>query len=247
MPESLGGAAIPLPFDAVLFDAGGVLVVPDPVATGAALAPHGAAGDVPTLVRAHYAGMRALDVAAAAHHGAPLEAHDWTVYRRAYATAAGVLHDRLDHAVGALNLVWSPLLWRFPLMASVAALWRLHRLGVPLGVVSTASGQIEGTLAAQGVCQVGRGAGVPVACVVDSHVVGVAKPDPAIFAPALVALGGPDPSRVAYVGDSVVNDVRSAEAGGLVALHLDPHDDHPEAPHRRIGSLHDLVGLLSPS
>jgi putative hydrolase of the HAD superfamily len=129
-------------------------------------------------------------------------------------------------------------------MASVAALWRLHRLGVPIGVVSNASGQIEGTLASQGVCQVGKGAGVPVACVVDSHEVGVAKPDPAIFAPALLALGSPDPARVAYVGDSVVNDVGAATAGGLVPLHLDPYDDHPDAAHPRIRSLHELPALL---
>jgi putative hydrolase of the HAD superfamily len=230
--------------EAVLFDAGGVLVVPDPIATGPVLSRFGGATAVAPLVRAHYAGMRALDLVAEAHGGSPLETHDWDVYRHAYATSAGVPAEHLEEAVAALLTVWSPLLWRFPLAEAVAALWRLHRLGVPVGVVSNASGQIEGTLAVQGVCQVGRGAGVPVACVVDSHVVGVAKPDPRIFAPALLALGSPEPGRVAYVGDSVANDVGAAAAGGLVPVHLDPFDDHPEAGHLRTRSLHDLPGLL---
>ena len=39
-----------------------------------------------------------------------------------------------------------------------------------------ASGQIEGVLRRMAVCQVGDGAGAPVRCVVDSHVVGVSKP-----------------------------------------------------------------------
>jgi len=235
------------PLGAVLFDAGGVLVVPDPVAIGPVLAPFGGAADVASITRAHYAGMRALDVAATQHEGGPLESHDWSVYRRTLAATTGVPDDRLDDAVTALDQIWSPLLWRFPLMSSVAALWRLHRLGVPIGVVSNASGQIEGILASLGVCQVGRGAGVPVSCVVDSHVVGVAKPDPGIFAAALVALGNPDPATVGYVGDSVVNDVGAAVAGGLVPLHLDPYDDHPDAPHPRLRSLHELPALLGRS
>ena len=43
-----------------------------------------------------------------------------------------------------------------------------------------------------GVCQVGPGAGVAVRCVVDSHVVGVAKPDPAIFDHAVAHFAGVD-------------------------------------------------------
>ena len=47
-----------------------------------------------------------------------------------------------------------------------------------------------------------------------------------------------------HVGDSVRNDVRGAEAAGLVPLHLDPYDDHPDARHRRIRRLHDLLDLI---
>lgn len=223
--------------DAVLFDAGGVLVVPDPAAIAPVLRRFGADPRPEDVVRAHYAGMRAQDADATEHD-------DWDLYKVRLALAAGVPADRADEAAAALLDVWSPYVWRYPLHESVAALHHLHSLGVPLGVVSNAAGQIEGTLAAQGVCQVGPGAGVPVRIVIDSLVVGVMKPDPAIFGSALDALDLP-PERVGYVGDSVRNDVRGAEAAGLVPLHLDPYDDHPDATHRRLRSLHDLLALVS--
>jgi putative hydrolase of the HAD superfamily len=72
-------------------------------------------------------------------------------------------------------------------------------------------------------------------------VVGVAKPDPAIFAHGLQALGNPDPSRVAYVGDSVTMDVEASAAAGLHPIHLDPYDDWPDATWERITALADLL------
>lgn len=55
--------------------------------------------------------------------------------------------------------------------------------------MSNASGQIEKTLAYEGVAQVGNSSGVPVIIVTDSHVVGVAKPDARVFADAIRAMG----------------------------------------------------------
>lgn len=222
--------------DGVLFDAGGVLVVPDPVAIVPVLRRFDADPRPEDIVRAHYAGMRAQDAEAD-------ERDDWDLYKVRLAAAAGVPADRAVEAGAALLDVWSPYIWRHPLPQSIAALHALHRRGVPIGVVSNASGQIAGTLAVQGVCQVGLGAGVPVSVVVDSEVVGVMKPDPAIFTFALDVLGLA-PERVGYVGDSVRNDVRGAEAAGLVPFHLDPYDDHPDATHRRLRSLHELLALV---
>ena len=112
---------------------------------------------------------------------------------------------------------------------------------MPLGVVSNASGQIEAVLRRSAVCQVGPGAGVAVRCVIDSHVVGVSKPDPGIFDHALVHFDGVDRARVAYVGDSVTMDVAGATAAGLHPLLLDPYDDHAGADFDRITSLADLL------
>ena len=85
----------------------------------------------------------------------------------------------------------------------------------------------------------GRRGGVR--CVVDSHVVGVAKPDPAIFDHALVHFAGFDRGRIAYVGDSVTMDIGGATAAGLHPILLDPFDDHPDADFERIRSLAELV------
>lgn len=233
------------PYDAVLFDAGGIFVVPDPRATGAVMEAHDGRASIAVLVRAHYAGMAAQDAHAAGKGSGTLEKGDWTPYREAYALAAGVPGDQVASAVRGLARIFSPYLWCHPLHESIAALARLHRAGVPIGIVSNASGQIEATLANVGACQVGTaGAGVPVTCVIDSHVVGVAKPDPAIFAPALAALGLAA-DRVAYVGDSVVNDVGGARAAGLHAIQLDPYDDQAGADHERVASLHELLAHFS--
>ncbi len=233
--DALPDDAVPT-IDAVLFDAGGVLIVPDPLAVRQHLEPFGASPGDARCIRAHYAGMAAQAAASADHD-------DWPAYRRAVARTCGVDDTAVDEAADALGRLFSPFLWRRPLLESVAALWRLHRAGVPIGVVSNASGQVEATLAHQGVCQVGTGGGVPVVCVVDSEVVGVSKPDPAIFTPALAALGLPA-HRVGYVGDSVRNDVGGARAAGLVPFLLDPYDDHPGLDCVRLRSLHDLAGHL---
>ncbi|MEZ5219050.1 MAG: HAD family hydrolase [Ilumatobacteraceae bacterium] len=234
-------------FDAVLFDAGGVLVMPDPGAMGGAiehLVGHHAVSD---YRRAHHAGLRALERhlfslgPGAVGGSVSLERENWNDYLAGYAISLGLAPDRRDDAVSALRRVFSSFVWRARIEDSIGALGALHGRGVPMGVVSNASGQIESTLRYQGVCQVGVGAGVPVRCVVDSHVVGVAKPDPGIFAPALEALDLPDPSRVAYVGDSSINDVIGAAAAGLTPLQLDPFDHYPDADHERIRSVWELL------
>jgi putative hydrolase of the HAD superfamily len=134
-------------------------------------------------------------------------------------------------------------LWRYPNEGSAAVLHTLVERRVPIGVVSNASGQIEGVLARAGVCQVGEGTGAGVLCVVDSHVVGVAKPDPGIFVSAVEAIGI-HPERIAYVGDSIRYDVGGATAAGLTPLLLDPYGDAGADPHERIESLTELLDLV---
>jgi FMN phosphatase YigB (HAD superfamily) len=85
---------------------------------------------------------------------------------------------------------------------------------------------------------------VPVRCVVDSQVVGIAKPDPGIFGHALVHFGGIERERIAYVGDSVVMDVGGATAAGLTPVLVDPYDDHAGLEVLRIAALDELVDLL---
>lgn len=220
--------------DAVLFDAGGIFVIPDPLVLAPLLQYYGGSDDTDRYHRAHYAGMAAKSAA-----GAP--EHDWSHYNRAYVRSVGVSAEDEHEAADVLGRTRNAYVWRHPLADSVEALWALHHRDVPIGVVSNATGQIESVLARSGVCQVGEGKGVPVRIVVDSHVVGVAKPDPRIFDFGLAVLDGLERSRVAYVGDSVTMDVGGARAAGLVPILLDPYNDHDGADFLRVRSLLDLL------
>jgi putative hydrolase of the HAD superfamily len=77
--------------------------------------------------------------------------------------------------------------------------------------------------------------------IVDSHVVGIAKPDPGIFEFALEHFADFERSRIAYIGDSVTMDVEGGLAAGLHPILLDPFDDHPDAEFHRIQSLGELL------
>lgn len=227
--------------DAVLLDAGGVIIVPDPVGIAGALRPHGTTVEVDDLIRAHYVAMRA-------HAGSDHDGEGaWRDYLAAYVGAAGVPDEGRAAGVAAFVRVFGHHAWRFPLLETIAAMERLRALGLPLGVVSNAVGQVEGVLRNVSACQVGPGGGVPVEIVVDSGVVGVEKPDPAVFAPALAVLAEREisPDRTAYVGDSLRYDVLGARNAGLVPMLLDPYDLHADLDigpgAHRIRSVHDLL------
>ena len=222
------------PFDAVLFDAGGVLVVPDPVVLKPLLDYYGAMADHQGHVRAHYAGM-------AAKSRTRSNEGDWSHYNSAYVESVGVPSENHDDAVFVLSHTRTAHLWRHPLPGSTEALIALHNRGVPIGVVSNASGQIEEILNRSEVCQVGKGRGAPMRCIIDSHVVGVSKPDPAIFDYALPHFEGIERSRIAYVGDSLVMDVEGSRAAGLLPYLMDPYGDMLDAPATRIASLLQLL------
>lgn len=220
-------------FDAILFDAGGVLVLPDPTVIGPLLAPYGGSMSVDAHRRAHYAAMWAKS-----DRSEP-EA-SWSVYDDAYVAAVGVSDANLDEAAFVLGRTRTPWLWRWTIPETRAALDALAAAGVPMGVVSNASGQIEAMLVRE-VCQVGPGLHAEMRCIVDSHIVGVAKPDPAIFDHALSHFAEFERSRIAYVGDSVMMDIGAARAAGLHPILLDPYDDHAGADFERIRAVADLV------
>jgi putative hydrolase of the HAD superfamily len=105
---------------------------------------------------------------------------------------------------------------------------------------------MEQQLADHRICTSDGGQAAQVAVVVDSDVVGVEKPDPAIFRIALDALGLA-PDDCLYVGDTVHFDVNGARAAGLRPVHLDPYGLCPGADHPHVGSLSQLAGALIPA
>lgn len=222
-------------FDAILFDAGGIFLLPDPTVLGPLLAYHGGDSSIEAHRRAHYAGMAAKSAAGSTERF-------WDDYNVAYVQSVGVPDDEVQLAALVLEQTRNAYTWRWPIPESLTALQALYEAGMPIGVVSNASGQIAEVLARSGVCQVGAGPHTPVRVIVDSHLVGVAKPDPHIFDFALPHFDGIERSRIAYVGDSVTMDVGGARGAGLHPILLDPHDDHVGADFDRIRSLEELVG-----
>ncbi|MFM7756107.1 MAG: hypothetical protein ACKO84_05050, partial [Actinomycetota bacterium] len=69
--------------DAVLFDAGGIFVIPDPTVLAPLLSYFGATDAIDAYHRAHYRGMAAKSAA-----GSPES--DWSDYNRAYVASVGV-------------------------------------------------------------------------------------------------------------------------------------------------------------
>lgn len=225
--------------EAIILDVGGVFLLPDPRTIGDHLASAGLDAAHGSIVRAHYAGIRALDLRG-----------EWDAYLDAFVGELGLPDDALARASDALREVWfTENLWRFPVQESVAGLRHLALSGRKLGIVSNADGTVEAQLRAQSIAQVGEGLGVPVLAIIDSTVFGSAKPEPAIFRHAVEQLGVA-PEHAVYIGDSVRYDVRGARAAGLHPVHFDPYDfcsarqDHPHV--RAIADTVELLGRPLP-
>jgi putative hydrolase of the HAD superfamily len=228
--------------DAVVFDMGGVFTLPAPDVLRAALAPSGLASpdDEEPYRRAHYEALAAHD------RECPDEADIGAHYLRAYLTSLGFAGVDLDRADAAVSAIWhlpADRRWTWRQDDAVLALEKIAATGRGVAIVSNCDGTAERVLAATGICQVGAGSGVTVAAIVDSFVVGVGKPDPAIFRPALDALAT-DAERTLFVGDSLRYDVEGARAAGMRPVHLDPYGLAPPDDVDRIASLTELAGYL---
>jgi putative hydrolase of the HAD superfamily len=237
---------------AILLDAGGVLVFPQPDLFRPPLAALGVSLDIAAFERAHYQAMVVQDVAAAP----PVAGTWWREYLVGYFAACGVAEDQCRELATEVAVATMGRAWTHVGTGAMAGLRALAALGLPMGVVSNSDGSVQAELRRLGVCYAPDGpqqnaqpnpqpAGVPVGVVVDSGAVGVAKPDPAIFGFALDALGVPASGTVLHVGDSLRYDVAGALAAGLQPVHLDPHGFCP-APdgHRHIRTLAELAAWI---
>jgi len=237
---------------AILLDAGGVLVFPEPARVLPPLHAAGFSPDLATLERAHYRAMAVQDAAPLP----PAAATWWRDYLLTYIASCGVPEAKREALVAQIHQGVRGYSWAHVGRGAVDGLRAVAALGLPMGVVSNSDGTVEGDLRRLGVCYATapRDAGQPpaeltgveVGIVIDSAVVGVAKPDPAIFSFALDALGVPPSEAVLHVGDSLRYDVAGALAAGLQPVHLDPYNFCPEPDgHQHIRRLADLPSLLA--
>ena len=225
--------------DAVLLDVGGVFMLPDHDRIVGAIGRAGVKVDPQRLDRAHYAGVTALTDFS---EGDP---EVWRAYNRAYARACDVPEDALDDVVEhLLNEFSTGAVWTRIIPGSIEALHELKASGKRLAIVSNADGLAEERLREHQICQIGVGPGVEVDAILDSEVVGVAKPDPRIFEMALERLGVPAEQAV-HVGDTPAADVDGARAAGVRPVLIDPHDFHAELDVERVPTLAEVVELVT--
>ena len=235
---------------AILLDAGGVLVFPQPDRVLPPLRAAGVDPDLATLEQAHYHAMASQDT----EDQPPAAASWWRNYLVSYVAACGVAPEERELLATEMASQIRGHGWTHVGLGVRDGLRAVAALGLPMGVVSNSDGSVQGDLHRLGVCHVPgsegeaaavAAAGVPMGVILDSAVVGVAKPDPEIFRLALDALGVPAGGTVLHVGDSLRYDVGGALAAGLQPVHMDPHGLCP-APggHPHVRSLAELARAL---
>lgn len=213
-----------IPCRAVLLDAGGVLVLPDRHLLASALAGAGIVIDPDAVPRAHYRAVRSVDRAGAAT-STRLD------YPRTLFRQLGIVPGRTADA----SAVWERLanrdtshdvLWREPTPGAHRTIASLRSAGILTLIVTNSDGHGEENLRASGF-------DLPV---IDSAVVGAAKPDPHIFHLAL-ARAGAGAGETVHVGDALSNDVAGARAAGITPIHYDPLRLCRAVDHRHVRAL----------
>lgn len=206
---------------AILFDAGGTLILQDPVEIGERL---GRPVDEKAAHRAHYTAMAEYSELRSGGHP-----YDWDWWLERYFTLLDVpdphlAGDKIDRGYG---------LWRHPLDGVADTVATLRERGIRVAVVSNSDGSVRDSLDVAGLADLFE-------FVIDSHEAGVSKPDPRIFHMALDRMGL-DPVDAWYVGDSMFHDVNGARAARLSrALLVDPYGLRPQEADR-IGSVAELA------
>jgi putative hydrolase of the HAD superfamily len=227
---------------AVLLDAGGVFVLPDPERILGAFTRAECSVRREVLADAHYR--------AAARFATHLDVEAgwteaWLDYLQTYVAECGVPQDRRDEAHRHIDSEFADAaLWVEPVSGSREGLQALADTGVRLGIVSNADGMMGQRLAQLELCQVGPGIGVDIECVLDSGNVGIMKPDPRIFEAAIDLLGL-NADQVWYVGDMPAIDVIGARRAGIRPFLMDPLGLHLDASYERIPSLAALAELIA--
>ena len=235
--RSIRQRAIRIRCDAVFLDAGGVIVLPDHGLVAAALAGVGVEIDASSVGAAHYRAIRRLDRDPQLRGAAD-------AYLLALCSALGVLDQRLPPAAHVLSQLAQrdrsgEILWSQPAPNALRTIAALQRAGIKVLVVTNSDGHAAENLRDAGVCQVTPGAGVTVTDVIDSAIVGSAKPNPGIFREALRRAEA-KPTSVVHVGDMLSADIDGARRAGINPIHLDPGRACRTRDHRHIRSLNGI-------
>jgi putative hydrolase of the HAD superfamily len=219
---------------AVVFDAVGTLIYPDPPATavyaavGRRFGSRRTAADIGPRFAAAFARQEALDLAAGLRTSEEREARRW---REIVAEVLDDVTAPADCFQELYRHFARPEAWRCA-PDTAAVLGALAQAGYVLALASNYDHRLRSVAA-------GLPALTPVHHLVISSEAGWRKPAPEFFQAVCRAVALP-PERVLYVGDDLQNDYNGATAASLVAVHFDP-PDRETGPRRRIGSLAELL------
>lgn len=218
---------------ALLFDFGGTLAFLDFDLLASEFSGPGRVLDPLKLEHAEYQGRAALDRYLLAHKSPDVNA-GYEQFFRSWMTAAGIPEDAMGEIAERFRAMHAEAcMWRVIREGTREALERLKAAGLKMAIVSNADGRVAADAQRFGIAEYFD-------VIIDSHVVGVEKPDPRIFRVALEALGVP-PEEALYAGDIYSIDMIGARAAGITGKLIDQHGlyhwvEHPKIRH--VGELH---------
>jgi len=221
---------------ALLFDFGGTLAFLDFELLAREFSREGRRIEALALEHAEYAGRAAIDQHLSKVPGKQADDSTYAHFFRAWMSAVGIGETELgDCALRFRAIHQEATLWRVVRPGTFEALEAFKSAGYKLAIVSNAEGQVEADAKRFGLAKYFD-------VIIDSHIVGVAKPDPRIFQIALERLGvGPDEAR--FAGDIYSIDVEGARAAGIEARLVDQHRRYDWVEHEKIRHVVELAGV----
>ncbi len=219
----------------LLLDAGDTIIFLDPGAVAAALADQGLEVDAGAIGRALHPAKRRYQ-----QHLTEGRGHEdgWSVLVGNMLEGAGVAPARIPELLPRLRAVHDDFyFWRSVPEGLVPAMERAKAGGIRLGIISNSEGRLSHVLERIGIRQ-------HFEHVIDSHIEGVDKPDPAIFRLALER-HGVAAERAVYAGDIPEVDVFGSQAVGMHGALIDAWNDHADRDDvPRFRSVEDLIDHL---
>jgi putative hydrolase of the HAD superfamily len=222
---------------AILFDAGGTLVFLDYFFLARELRRNGIAVSSRDVRRAEYVARAEIDQRLL---GAVADTDE--TRRRPYFSALldhlGVEAQQAQRLIASFDAAHKQdNLWRRMMPSTPAVLRQLRSSDLTLGVISNSDGRINAILRQCGIAQFFD-------IIIDSHEVGMEKPEPGIFSLALQRLRV-RPQQALYVGDIYGIDVVGSERAGLRSVLLDTLGLYGGVPCRKIRHLRELPAVVS--
>lgn len=219
---------------ALLFDFGGTLAFLDYELLAREFSREGRKLDALALEHAEYAGRAAIDRHLMSEGNAHATNAAYELFFRGWMAAAGIPEEEFRECAAKFAAIHrEATLWRVVRPGTFEALDAFKSAGYKLAIVSNAEGQVEDDAKRFGLAKYFD-------VIIDSHVVGVAKPHPRIFQIALERLGVA-PDEVRFAGDIYSIDVEGARAAGIEARLVDQHRRYTWVEHQKIRHIGEML------